>query len=119
MVVRRNPYADELEEDSPPLVETAAGLPVPADAAAMPEEFSRSTMLALKAQQHILEMRLDPMDDHYEAELRAKAQLASAQINAQLKADEQKLKRAIAEVSYYKELKAALEAFYEARRNKE
>ena len=75
-------------------------------------------MLALRAQQLILEMQLDPMDAHYEAELRAKAQLASAQINAQLKADEQKLKRAIAEVSYYKELKAALEAFYEARRNK-
>jgi hypothetical protein len=86
-------------------------VPLPS-AETMPEEFAYSTMLALRTQQEILEMTLNPNDEHYEAELRAKSAMAAAQINAQLKADEQRLKRQIAAVSYYAELKAALAAFH-------
>ena len=102
-----------------PLPEKEAGLPAPlplADPATMPEEFSRSTMLALRAQQEILDKILDPADENYGAELRAKSMLAAAQINAQLKADEQKLKRQVVQLSFYKELNDKLAAFHAARR---
>ena len=109
-----NPYEEEMRQQA----EETLPVVVPiASSETMPEEFSRSTMLALRVQQEILEMTLDPSDDHYEAELRAKTAMASAQINAQLKADEQRLKRQIASVSYYSELRAALQAFHE--RNKD
>ena len=92
-------------------------MPLPlADPATMPEEFSRSTMLALRAQQEILDKQLDPNDENYGAELRAKSMLAAAQINAQLKADEQRLKRQVVQLSFYKELKDKFEAFHAARR---
>ena len=109
-----NPYEDLLREEAKlPAVVPCAPLP---DPSTMPEEFSRSTMLALRTQQEILEMSLDPNDEHYEAELRAKTTMAGTQINAQLKSDEQKLKRQIASISYYAELKKALEDF-RARRS--
>ena len=110
-----NPYEAELQRaaETLPVPIPLAPLPSPET---MPEEFSRSTMLALRTQQEILEMKLDPDDAHYEAELRAKTAMAGAQINAQLKADEQRLKRQIASISYYAELKAALEAFRANRR---
>src|SRR5208337_1033043 len=98
-----------------PLPEKEAGLPAPlplADPATMPEEFSRSTMLALRAQQEILDKILDPADENYGAELRAKSMLAAAQI----KADEQKLKRQVVQLSFYKELNDKLAAFHAARR---
>jgi hypothetical protein len=90
-------------------VESVAALPVPVDSLTMPEEFARSTVLALRAQQEILAMPLDEGDPFYRAKLMAKASLASAQINAQLKADETALKSRIAVVSYYDEIKHALE----------
>jgi hypothetical protein len=86
-----------------------AALPVPADPLAMPEEFARSTMLALRAQQEILALELDEEDPHYKAKLMAKASVASQQITAQLKSDETALKSRIAAVSYYDEIKAALD----------
>ena len=108
--IMSNPYDEYLKdapEDNPP-----ARLPVPLpDPATMPEEFSRSTMLALRTQQEILELQLNPADEHYEAELRAKTAMAGTQINAQLKSDEQRLKRQIAQVSFYDELRRALEEF--------
>ncbi len=110
-----NPY-DEYLKDAPEDVSPPARLPVPLpDPATMPEEFSRSTMLALRTQQEILELQLNPDDEHYEAELRAKTAMAGTQINAQLKADEQKLKRQIAQVSFYTELRKALEEFRDRR----
>jgi hypothetical protein len=92
-------------------------LPVPAppapmpDVSAMPEEFAKSTILALRAQQEILEMPLDENDPHFRAKLSAKASVSSGQINAQLKADEQKLRGQLAVTSYYDELKKALLEF--------
>ncbi len=110
-----NPY-DEYLKDAPEDVSPPARLPVPLpDAATMPEEFTKSTMLALRTQQEILEMELDPSAPDYQAVLRAKSALASAQINAQLKADEQKIKRQIAQVSFYTELRKALEEFRDRR----
>lgn len=105
-----NPYEDLLREEAKSLPAVVPHAPLP-DPSTMPEEFSRSTMLALRTQQEILEMSLNPEDEHYEAELRAKTAMAGTQINAQLKSDEQKLKRQIASVSYYAELKRALEDF--------
>ena len=110
-----NPYEDLLREEAETLPAVVPHVPLP-DPSTMPEEFSRSTMLALRTQQEILEMKLDPSDEHYEAELRAKTAMAGTQINAQLKSDEQRLKRQIASISYYAELKAALEAFRASRR---
>ncbi len=109
--IMSNPYDEylkETEEVSPSPARELVPLP---DPSTMPEEFSKSTMLALRTQQEILEMELDPNDEHYEAELRAKTAMAGTQINAQLKSDEQRLKRQIAQVSYYQELRKALEEF--------
>lgn len=87
----------------------AAKLPQPVDPLTMPEEFARSTILALRAQQEILDMPLYEDDLFFRAKLMAKASLASAQINAQLKSDETALKARITGVSYYDEIKLALE----------
>lgn len=84
--------------------------PLP-DASAMPEEFAKSTILALRAQQEILAMALDENDPNYRAKLSAKASVSSQQISAQLKADEQRLRGQLAVTSYYQELKKALEDF--------
>jgi hypothetical protein len=80
----------------------------PVDVASMPEEFAKSTALALRAQQAILEMPLDEDDPHFKAKLAAKASTASQQITAQLRADENRLKGQLATVSYYDELKVAI-----------
>ncbi len=106
-----NPYEEYMREEAETLPAVVPLAPVET----MPEEFSRSTMLALRTQQEILEMKLDPDDQHYEAELRAKTAMAGAQINAQLKSDEQRLKRQIAQVSFYDELRRALEEFRAGR----
>jgi septal ring factor EnvC (AmiA/AmiB activator) len=106
-----NPYEEYMREEAETLPAVVPLAPVET----MPEEFSRSTMLALRTQQEILEMKLDPDDEHYEAELRAKTAMAGTQINAQLKSDEQRLKRQIASISYYAELKKALEDFRASR----
>lgn len=90
-------------------VSSASGM-VAADPATMPEEFAHSTLLALRAQQEILTLLLDEDDIHYRVKLMAKASVASAQISAQLKSDETALKSRIAAVSYYQEIKDALEA---------
>ena len=50
-------------------------------------------------------------DPHFKAKLAAKAQLATAQITAQSRADKTMLKGEIAADSYYDELKAALEKY--------
>jgi septal ring factor EnvC (AmiA/AmiB activator) len=70
----------------------------------MPEEFAKSTLLALKAQQEILQMPLEECDPHFKAKLAAKASTASQQITAQLRADEERLRGQIAAISYYDEL---------------
>ena len=110
-----NPYEEYIREAEETLPAVIPHVPLP-DPSTMPEEFSRSTMLALRTQQEILEMELDHSDEHYEAELRAKTAMAGTQINAQLKSDEQRLKRQIASISYYAELKKALEDFRASRR---
>jgi hypothetical protein len=84
---------------------------VPADPKTMPEQFARSTMLALAAQQEILSLPLDENDPHYRVKLSAKATVASAQITAQLKSDETRLKSTTAVISYYDEIKEAIEAY--------
>jgi hypothetical protein len=71
----------------------------PVDVASMPEEFAKSTALALRAQQAILEMPLDEDDPHFKAKLAAKASTTSQQITAQLRADENRLKGQLATVS--------------------
>ena len=110
-----NPYEDLLREEAETLPAAVPHVPLP-PVETMPEEFSRSTMLALRTQQEILEMKLDPLAEHYEAELRAKTAMAGTQINAQLKSDEQRLKRQIASISYYAELKKAFDDFRASRR---
>ena len=77
----------------------------------MPERFAHNTMLALAAQQEILGLPLHDDDPHFKAKLAAKAQLATAQITAQSRADKTRLKGEIAAVSYYDEIKAALEKY--------
>ena len=84
---------------------------VPADPLCMPERFAHNTMLALAAQQEILSLPLHDDDPHFKAKLAAKAQLATAQITAQSRADKTRLKGEIAAVSYFDELKAALEKY--------
>jgi len=100
-------YPELRDKAFPPLVPA----PPPPDVSAMPEEFAKSTILALRAQQEILEMSLDENDPHFRAKLSAKASVSSGQINAQLKADEQRLRGQLAVTSYYEELKKALEDF--------
>jgi len=77
----------------------------------MPERFAHNTMLALAAQQEIFGLPLHDDDPHFKAKLAAKAQLATAQITAQSRADKTRLKGEIAAVSYYDEIKAALEKY--------
>lgn len=104
-------YAAELEEATRRAEEEAAraALPVPLPSPSeMPEEFAKSTLLALRAQQEILSMELVESDGNYRAKLQAKASVAAQQINAQLKADEQRLKGEIARVSFYADIKRAL-----------
>lgn len=82
---------------------------VPADPVSMPEEFARSTMLALRVQQAILAMELNERDPHYRAKLAAQTAIASAQITAQLKADETKLRSQGMANDYSEEIKLAIE----------
>jgi hypothetical protein len=103
-------YAKELEEAA-----RRKSVVGPPPASSMPEEFSNSTMLALKAQQDILTMELDDEDPHFKAKLAAKASVSSQQISAQLKADDQRLKAHSIEVSYYDELSKALREYQEKR----
>ena len=77
----------------------------------MPERFAHNTMLAIAAQQEILGLPLHDDDPHFKAKLAAKAQLATAQITAQSRADKTMLKGEIAADSYYDQLKAALEEY--------
>ena len=80
------------------------------------EAFDRNTGLALEAHRQVLELELDERDPFYRAKLQAKATVASQQLVAALRADENKLKAVEIGVNYYKELKTALDAYY-ARRN--
>lgn len=98
-----------LMADPQPLPGKITSLPAPVNPRTMPEEFARSTYLALRAQQEILDLPLDEDDPLYRAKLMAKASVASAQISAQLKSDETALKSRIAAVSYYDEIRHALE----------
>jgi hypothetical protein len=75
------------------------------------EAFARNTGLALHAQAEILGMEIAPDDPHYRAKLQAKASVASQQITAALKADENRLKTFELERSFYKEIKEALAAY--------
>lgn len=81
---------------------------VPRDAKLMPAEFSKSTMLALEVQQRILATPLDERDPHYRVKLAAQTQIATAQITAQLRVDEVKLKSALT-TDYYEEIKLAIQ----------
>jgi hypothetical protein len=82
----------------------------------MSEDFAQSTRLALRTQQEILQMPLADTDPNFRAKLAAKASVASHQINAQLKADENQLKASRNnEENFYDELKAALEDYYTKR----
>jgi hypothetical protein len=78
----------------------------------MSEDFAQSTRLALRTQQEILQMPLSDTDSNFRAKLAAKASVASQQINAQLKADENQLKASRGNgQDFYGELKAALEDY--------
>jgi hypothetical protein len=102
--------------DEVPVMPEPATLPavvdpreVPHDAP-LPERFTYSTDLALDAQQAILK-KFNDLDQEipvYRATLQAVTTLASGQIQAQLKADETKMKAAVAGVDYYEKLKQAL-----------
>jgi hypothetical protein len=72
------------------------------------EVFARNTGLALHAQAEILGMEIAPDDPHYRAKLQAKASVASQQITAALKADENRLKTFELERSFYMVLKIRL-----------
>jgi len=108
-------YADEIAE--------AQSLPViipPYAPSSMPEEFAKTTSLALRAAQDILAMKIDEQDPNFRAKLSAKAAVASQQITAQLKADDQRLKAThTAEGSFYAELRQALEAYQAERMDKD
>lgn len=54
----------------------------------LPEKFQRNTRLAIDAAAKILELKPDPHSENYGVELRAVTAASSAQISAQLKADE-------------------------------
>jgi hypothetical protein len=84
------------------------------DPASLPEEFAKSTLLALQAQQDILSLELYEQDPMYRAKLTAKSQLAASQILAQLRLDENRLKTREVVVDFYEQLKEALDEY---RRN--
>src|SRR5215510_1357410 len=91
-------FADEIAEaQSLPIV-----IPAP-DPSLMPEEFAKASALALRAVQEILAMPIEKDDEHFRAKLGAKAAVASQQITAQLKADDQRVKAKATELklSYY------------------
>lgn len=91
-------------------------VPLP-DSAEMPQEFARSTMLALRTQQDILAMPMPDEDDpHYKAKLAAKAAVSSAQVSAQLRCDETAVKMQIAATSIYDEIKQAIKEYRDKER---
>src|SRR5215471_19291619 len=98
-------FKEEIAEAQTPAIVSSPPL------SSMPEEFSRATLLALKAAQEILALPLDDKDDNLRAKIGAKASLAAQQISAQLKADDQRLKavRSAEEGDFYAELRKALE----------
>lgn len=110
--------ADALVEDTLAAVDASVARQVPAlcDPHSMPEEFAHSTMLALRAQQEILQLELYEDDPHYKAKLMAKASVAAQQISAQLRSDENALKSREVAISYYTEIKEALEKARERQR---
>ncbi len=79
--------------------------------AEMPVEFQKATMSAVAKVQEILAIPLDPDAPQYGNVLRAQATVAGGQVNAQLKADSNRIKGAEVKVSYYTELRAALDAY--------
>jgi hypothetical protein len=82
----------------------------------MSEDFAQSTRLALRTQQEILQMPLADTDPNFRAKLAAKASVASQQVNAQLKADENQLKAGRNnEENFYDELSARLESYRAAK----
>ena len=75
----------EPEPDAPPAPSAPA---VTGQRDDLPEKFRRNTELAIDTAAKILTLEPNPESNNYGSELRAVAAASSAQINAQLKADE-------------------------------
>ena len=75
--------------------------------------FEENTLLALAKVRQILALSPKPSDEHYAGILRAQSQIATAQIAAQLRVAEGRLKALAIERDFYAELSEAL-ARYQA-----
>lgn len=104
-------FSDVFDEINERFGESVSLVPIAAiDPNDNPEQFAISTALSLREQQRILNIPLDIDHPLFGKILTAKASVINAQISAQLKADETRLKGQVAAVSYFQEIKDKLAA---------